>query len=261
MMSGAPVYAEEAAPEKADHGDLTKKTQNPISDLISVPFESNWFLNSGPKDKVQYVMNVKPVYPLKLNDDWNLILRGIVPIISQPQLTSGGDRENGLGDIFLQGFFSPEKKWRNIIWGMGPALSLPSATDDRLGTEKWSVGPSAVALTMEGPWVYGALVQNVWSVGGVSDRDHVNSFLLQPFVNYNFKSGWYLSSNPVITANWDVDDSDDRWTVPLGGGVGKVIKLGKLPINFAVRTFYNVEKPSGGPNWQVQFSATLLFPK
>jgi hypothetical protein len=255
-MSGSAAYAEEA-----DHSDLAKQTQNPISSLISVPFESNWFLNTGPRDKTQYVLNIKPVYPLKLNDDWNLIARGIFPIISQPQLTPGGDRENGLGDIFLQGFFSPNKKWHDIIWGAGPAISLPSASDDRLGSEKWSAGPSAVALTMKGPWVVGALAQNVWSFAGTDKRDDVNSFLLQPFVNYNLKDGWYLVSAPVITANWEADDNDDRWTVPVGGGVGKIVKIGKLPVNLSFRTYYNVEKPDQGPDWQLQFTATLLFPE
>jgi len=254
LISAAPVHAEE------DSSDLTKKTQNPVSDLISVPLENNWYTNVGPRDKTQYVLNIKPVYPIPLNEEWNLIARGIFPIISQPEMIPGGDRENGLGDICLQGFFSPAKPGK-IIWGVGPALSLPTATDDVLGTEKWSAGPVAVALTIKGPWVFGGLAQNVWSFAGDDDRSHVNQMLIQPFVNYNFSSGLYLSTGPNITANWAADDSDDRWTVPVGGGVGKIVKIGKLPVNLSFRTYYNVEKPHHGADWQIQFTATLLFPK
>jgi hypothetical protein len=255
-ISGSPAYAQEV-----DHTSLAKKTQNPLSKLISVPLESNWYLNTGPRDKTEYVLNARVIYPISLNEDWNLIGRGIFPIISQPQLASGGDRESGLGDIVLEGFFSPVKPVGKLFWGIGPAISIPTATDDRLGSEKLSVGPSLVTVFMEGPWVASAIVQNIWSVAGDDDRDHVNQFLVQPFVNYNLKDGWYLTTDPLITANWNADDSDDRWTVPVGGGVGKIVKLGKLPVNLSFKTFYNVVKPGGGPNWQIQFQASLLFPK
>jgi hypothetical protein len=250
----APVYAED------DSADLAKKSQNPVSDLISVPFENNWNLNVGPRDKTQYVLNVKPVYPISLNEEWNLIARTIVPVISQPQMIPGGDRETGLGDIVFQGFLSPAKPGK-LIWGVGPAISFPTATDDVLGTEKWSAGPAAVALTINGPWVCGGLAQNIWSFAGDDDRGHVSSMLIQPFINYNLPDGWYLSTAPNITANWAADDSDDRWTVPVGGGIGKIVKIGKLPVNLAFRTYYNVEKPDGAGNWQIQFQATLLFPR
>ncbi len=254
LMGVTPVYAE------GDGEDLAKKTQNPISDLISVPFQNNWNFNVGPRDKTQYVLNIQPVYPMSLNEDWNFIARTIFPVISQPQVVPGGDRETGLGDIIFQGFFSPKESGK-IIWGAGPALSLPTATDDVLGTEKWSAGPAAVALSMNGPWVYGALVQNVWSFAGDDDRGHVSQFLVQPFLNYNLPDGWYLSSAPSITANWAAHDNDDRWTVPVGGGVGKILKIGKLPLNVSLRTYYNVEEPDGGADWQLQFQVQLLFPK
>jgi len=254
LMSVTPVYAE------GDSSDLAKQTQNPISDLISVPLQNNWNFNVGPRDKTQYVLNIQPVYPISLNEEWNFIARTIFPVISQPQLFPGGDRETGLGDINFQGFFSPKKSGK-ITWGVGPTLVFPSATDDVLGAEKWSAGPAVVALTMNGPWVYGALVTNNWSFAGTDKRDDVNQMLLQPFVNYNLPDGWYLSTAPVVTANWEADDSDDRWTVPLGGGFGKILKIGKQPVNVSLRTYYNVEKPDSAGDWQLQFQVQFLFPK
>jgi hypothetical protein len=253
LMLVSPVCAEES------EEDLAKMTQNPVSDLISVPFQNNWNFDVGPRDKTQYILNIQPVWPFSLNQDWNLITRTIVPVISQPSFAPGMDRENGLGDINFTAFFSPAKPSK-LIWGMGPTFLLPTATDDVLGTDKWGAGPAAVALTMQGPWVYGALANNIWSFAGTDKRDDVNAFLLQPFVNYNLPDGWYLSSAPVVTANWEAD-SDNTWTVPVGGGVGKIIKIGKLPLNCSLRAYYNVEKPDFGADWQLQFQVQFLFPK
>ena len=135
---------------------------------------------------------------------------------------------------------------------------IPTATASQLGSGKFSLGPSAVALMIEGPWVFGALINNQWSVAGWSDRD-VNQMLLQPFVNYNFGEGWYLTSAPIITADWKAD-SGDRWTVPVGAGVGKLFKAGKLPINTQIQAFSNVEHPKFGPDWQLRFQVQFLLP-
>lgn len=242
-----------------DTADLAKKTQNPVSDLISVPFQSNFNFDVGPDEDLQYILNVQPVYPMSINEDWNWIHRPIIPIIHQPSLGPGMDEEFGLGDIIYQGYLSPANpgKW---IWGVGPVLQFPTATDDVLGFEKWSAGPGAVALRMQGPWVYGALVNNLWSYAGDDDREDVNMMTAQPFVNFNLPDGWYLSSAPVITANWEAD-SDDRWTVPVGGGFGKIFRLGKLPINGSLHGYYNVERPDNGPDWSIRLQFQFLFPK
>jgi hypothetical protein len=242
-----------------------------VSDLISVPFQNNWNFDVGPLERTQYVLNIQPVIPIPLNEDWNLITRTIIPIISQPaffreappglpSFVPDDDRTTGLGDINFSAFFSPAKPSK-LIWGIGPTFLLPTATDDTLGSERWGAGPAAVALTIQGPWVYGALVNNIWSFAGDEDREDVNTFLLQPFVNYNLPKGWYLSSVPIITANWEADDSDDRWTVPVGGGFGKILRIGKLPVNFQLQAFYNVEKPEFGADWQLRFQVQFLFPK
>jgi hypothetical protein len=207
--------------------ELAKKTQNPVADLISVPFQNNINFGVGPNDDVQYILNVQPVIPFRLTEDWNLISRTIAPLIYQPELAPGVGDVFGLGDIQQSLFFSPAKPGK-LIWGVGPILQFPTATDDSLGQGKWGAGPTAVALTVHGPWVLGALVNNVWSFAGDSDRRDVNQMLIQPFVNYNLPDAWYVVTAPIITADWEAE-SDDRWTVPLGAGVGKIVRLGKLP--------------------------------
>jgi hypothetical protein len=240
-----------------DEGDLARAAQNPVGDLISLPFQNNMNFDVGPADRTQDILNIQPVLPITLSKNWNLITRTILPVISQP--APGADRTNGMGDLNFTGFISPKKPGK-VIWGVGPALIFPTATDDVLGTEKFSIGPSVVALTMKGQWVIGALASNVWSVAGDDDRADVNFFLMQYFVNYNFPSGWYLTSAPIITANWEAD-SGEKWTVPFGGGVGKVFSIGRQPININTQVFYNVERPTNGARWQWRFQIQLLFPK
>jgi len=240
-----------------DEGDLARAAQNPVGDLISLPFQNNMNFDVGPADRTQNIHNIQPVLPIGLSKNWNLITRTILPVISQP--APGTDRTNGLGDLNLTGFLSPKKPGK-VIWGVGPALVFPTATDDVLGTGKFSIGPSVVALTMKGQWVIGALASNIWSVAGDDDRADVNFFLMQYFVNYNFPSGWYLTSAPIVTANWEAD-SGNKWTVPFGGGVGKVFSIGRQPININTQVFYNVETPTNGARWQWRWQIQLLFPK
>ena len=165
------------------------------------------------------MLNIQPVVPITVTEGLNLITRPIIPVIRQPDLIDGGDTW-GLADIQLQTYLSPSK-WDKPIFGVGPVLQFPSATNgEKLGTEKWSAGPGLVALVMPGKWVIGALANNIWSFAGDSDRDNVNLMTVQPFVNYNFGKGWYVSSGPIITANWAAHGSDNTWTVPVGGGGG-----------------------------------------
>ncbi|NQT82616.1 neuromedin U [bacterium] len=242
---------------EAEDPDLAKASQNPVSDLISLPFQNNTNFDVGPFDRTQNILNIQPVYPFNVGK-WNLINRTIAPLIYQP--IGENDDEFGLGDINHTTFLSPAAPGK-VIWGAGPVLSFPTATDDVLGTEKWSAGPSVVALTMPGRWVLGGLVSNLWSFAGDSDRAHVNQMLLQHFVNYNFDKGWYLTSAPILTANWKVD-SDNRWTVPFGIGVGKIFRIGKQPINRSLQFYYNVEKPdTTGADWAFRFQVQFLFPK
>jgi len=257
LIAGLPAPLAPAADDEESATELAKKTQNPVADLISVPFQNNFDFGVGSKDATVWNLNVQPVIPIKLTDDWNLVTRTIMPIINQPSLFPQSDSAFGLGDINPTFFLSPRKPGA-FIWGIGPTFTIPTATDSQLGSGKFSLGPSVVALTMQGPWVIGALINNQWSVAGWGDRD-VNQMLLQPFVNYNIGDGWYLTSSPIITANWKAD-SGDKWTVPVGAGVGKLFKVGKLPINTQIQAFSNVEKPSFGPDWQLRFQVQFLLP-
>jgi hypothetical protein len=239
--------------------DLAKQAQNPVANLISLPFQNNTNFNVGPGEDTQNILNIQPVIPFKWNEDWNLITRTIFPIIYQPELTPGYGSTFGWGDLNTTLFLSPAKLGE-VLWGAGPIFSFPTATDKVLGTGKYSVGPAAVVLMMPGRWVYGALANNLWSYAGDSDQDTVNQFLFQYFINYNLPEGWYLSSAPIITANWK-ESGGNRWTVPFGGGVGKIFKIGNQPMNASVQAFVNVEKPDQGPDWTLRLQLQFLFPK
>jgi hypothetical protein len=265
------------AQQESETEELAKKTQNPVADLISVPLQNNFNFGAGfNHNKMIYALNIQPVIPVNLNEEWNLITRIIMPIINQPSLfpTHGGALPSttgtGFGDFNPTFFLSPAKPGE-LIWGIGPTFTLPTATDRNLGAGQFSIGPAGVVLTMQGHWVFGALMNNQWSVVGWGDKP-VNAMLLQPFINYNLPDGWYLTSAPILTADWKADKAGDVWTVPLGGGVGKLFRLGqilpleghplaKLPINTQLAAYGNVATPEFGPKWQLRFQFQFLFPK
>jgi hypothetical protein len=236
----------------AENSDLAKQAQNPIANLISLPLQNNTNFNVGPDNRTQNILNVQPVYPVSLGDNWNLITRTILPVMSQP--LADGDRENGLGDSTFTGFFSPKDSGK-LTWGVGPVVIIPTSTDDSLGNGDWGGGLSAVFLGMPGNWVVGSLFSNVWA-------PDVNLFTWQYFINYNIPTGngLYLTSAPIMPANWEADSSD-RWTIPVGGGIGKIFKIGKQPVNGQVSAYYNVEKPKFGADWQLRLQLQFLFPK
>jgi hypothetical protein len=239
--------------------ELAKLAQNPVANLMSFPFQNNFNFGVGPDRVTQYVMNFQPVIPITLTEDWNLITRWILPVIEQPSPASGIRSAFGLGDFNPSLFLSPSNPGK-IIWGVGPTITFPTATDPMLGLGDYMLGPSAVALTIRGHWVLGALVNNQWAVGGWGPQN-ANRFLAQPFINYNLPNGWYLNTAPLMTANWSAG-SEDRWTVPVGGGFGKIVKLGgKLPLNLQLGAYYNVVTPREGADWQLRFQIQVLFPK
>jgi hypothetical protein len=242
---------------QAELESLAKAAQNPIASMISLPFQLNSNLGIGPTDSTQNILNIQPVWPVEINDDWNLITRTIVPVVSNPNALTGEGRVKGIGDSTFTAFVSPSAAAK-ITWGVGPVFLLPTATEDALGQDTWGAGISAVVLAQPGNWVVGSLFSNVWSVGG-GDAD-INLFTWQYFINYNLPNGWYLTSAPIITANWEAD-SDNRWTVPFGGGFGKIFHVGKQPINAQAGAYYNVEKPDSGADWELRLQLQFLFPK
>ena len=252
--------------------DLAKKSQNPIGNMISLPMQNNTYFDVGPSDEWANSFQLQPVYPINFGK-YNLINRTIIPInhlasqevtlpvqgdLPNSQVTFETDDVTGLGNITYQGFISPAEPGK-VIWGVGPVLQLPTHTEDELGTDKWSAGPGFVALAMPGKWVIGCVTYNIWDFTGPGD-DKINSFLFQYFVNYNLDKGWYLTSTPVITANWEADSSD-QWTVPFGLGIGRLVKFGKQPVDFKLQPFIYAEAPENGPDWSLQFQVKFLFPK
>jgi hypothetical protein len=246
--------------------DLAKIAQNPVGNLISVPFQENAYFNTGPLNGTQNVLNIQPVYPITISDDWNIITRTIIPIIWQPAFAPGQGGVSGIGDVQFSAFLSPAKPgaW---IWGAGAIAQLPTHSNDRLGNNNAGLGPTFVILHLErgSPWVYGVLVNNIWSVGSTdypfnSNAPKYSNGLLQPFLNYNFESGAYLTTSPIITVNWEARGSQ-QWTVPLGGGVGKIFKFGKLPVNMQIGAYYNVVRPDFANNWAVRAQVQFMFPK
>ncbi len=272
MLMGMPAFtafAEDTAREVVEDGDgivepgedetaeLARATQNPVADLISLPFQWNVGFENGPDDRTSSVLNIQPVIPLNLNDNWNLITRTILPIVNQPPVGTLSRQEWELGNTQFSGFFSPRDS-KGLVWGFGPIFEFPTHTNDVLASENYSAGPTFVAIKMAGPWVVGGLINQLWSFSG--DDPEVNKMLIQPIINYNLDDGWYLSSAPIITANW-TRDSSNQWTIPVGGGIGKIIRVGKLPINVSTQFFYNVESPDNGDDWSARFQLQFLFPK
>lgn len=259
LVSTALMGVAQDAPDPSKNNEaLAKEVQNPVANLISVPFQNNFNFGIGPNEVTQWILNVQPVIPISLNEDWNLITRTIVPIINQPSPAPGISSAFGLGDINPTLFLSPSRSGK-FIWGIGPTLTLPTATDALLGSGMWSAGPAVVALTRQGPWVIGALANQQWSFAGWGDQS-VSAMLIQPFINYNLPGGWYLTSSPIITANWK-ESADNAWIVPVGGGLGKIFHLGKLPLNGQISAYYNAKTPEYGPDWQLRVQLQFLFPK
>lgn len=243
-----------------DNSELAKEAQNPVADLISIPFQNNMNFGLEPNHRTQNVLNIQPVIPFELTDDWNLISRTIMPVIKQPDLRTTSDDTWGIGDINMSLFFAPAKS-EGVLWGLGPVLHFPTGTDEVLSTRKWAVGPSGVGLYIHGPWVVGLLANNIWSYAGNSDRKDMSQFLAQYFVNYNLPNAWYLTSAPIITANWKAEGKGNKWTVPVGGGFGKVFRIGKLPFNGSVAAFSNVVRPDGAADWTLRIQLAVLLPK
>jgi len=266
--AGTSVATHETPAAAANAEELRKAAQNPIASLISVPIQPTWNFGIGPSDRVQNIWLVQPVIPVSVSKDWNLIVRWITPIVYQPipvpQPPGPPDQQTGvygLGDMNPSFFLSPKKS--KVIWGVGPTLVLPTATNTTyLGQGKLSMGPSVVALVQPSHFTMGFLANNYWSVAGHSDLDKpaVNQFLLQWFINYNMKKGWYLLSAPIITADWR-ETHGGRWVVPFGGGVGRIMKLGFQPVNLQAQLYGNAVHPPGQSPWALKLQFSFLFPK
>jgi hypothetical protein len=247
-----------ATPAEADGAALAKKLSNPISDLVSVPFQFNWEQGVGPDDDTRFVLNVQPVMPFTLTKNVNLIARVIVPLVSQPALVEGGAPTFGVSDVLASFFLSPSKPG-SFTWGAGPVIGLPSTSEPTLGTGKWSLGPTIVALKQSGPWTVGALWNQVWSVGGDPGRKDVSQMFVQPFVAYQTKSLWTITLQSETTANWQA--TDEKWTVPVNLVFSKLSSFGPFPASYSFGPGVFAAHPDAGPTWKIRGAITILLPR
>lgn len=247
----APTEAQEAMMA------LAKASQNPVADMTSFPLQFNWYSGGGLGNETLSITNFQPVIPMPISDNWNIVSRTIVPIVSLPG--TDGDRSKGIADIQEQIYFAPTKT-KNVIWGFGPVLSLPTSTVDELYTGQFGVGPTGVILVMPGKFVIGGVVNNIWRFAGNDETPPLNNFFAQPFINYNFKKGWSIATAPAITANWDAE-TDQQWTVPIGMGVSKIAMIGKQAVSLSMQYYHNAVRPDNAGTDLVRMQVAFLFPK
>ncbi len=256
-LTAITLFAQEAATDdKSQEAELAKKLQNPIAALISVPIQNNWDFGIGPADAMRYTANIQPVTPFSISQDWNLIVRTILPVIYAESPVVGGRDAWGLGDTVQSFFLSPKEPVGGWILGAGPVALWPTETDSALGAGKWGAGPTVVALRQTHGFTYGFLANQIWSYAGWGDQN-VNATFLQPFFSYTTKTVTTFAVNTESTYDWQAR----QWTVPVNFMVQQLLKIGKMPIAFQVGYRYYAEKPSGGPDWGLRFTVTFLFPK
>lgn len=249
------VNAQDKGNSAAD--DLAKQLQNPVASLISVPFQNNFDFGVGPNDGFRYTLNFQPVIPMSISEDWNLITRVVLPIVSQNNVLGESERQIGLSDAVISVFFSPKEPTAGgLIWGVGPAILVPTATNNLLGSEKVGLGPTAVALKQAGMTSFGALINHIWSVAGNEDRANVNATFFQPFVAQNFPGGKAISLNTELSQNWEANTTSG--TVNLVGS--KVLKIGNQATQIALgpRIHYG---NGNAATWGFRAVLVLLFPK
>lgn len=245
---------------EASETELAQQLSNPVAALISVPFQFNYDQNIGPTESgKRTLLNIQPVVPFSLNQDWNLISRTILPVVSQQDIFPGAGSQAGIGDIVQSVFFSPKAPSAGgLIWGAGPVFLLPTGSDDLLSAKKWGAGPTAAVLTQQNGWTVGLLANHIWSFAGDSARADVSSTFLQPFLTYTTPTAWIYGANTESTYNWN----SKQWSVPLNLSLSKVTRIDSQLVSLAGGVRYWADGPDSGPHgWGFRFTATLLFPK
>lgn len=259
LFAAAALAQSEAPPPAADaEHDLAKQLSNPVASLISVPFQENVDFGLGPDgDGVKSVLNIQPVVPVSIAPEWNLIIRTILPLVYQDDVTAPGVDQSGTGDITQSFFFSPAKPGANgIIWAVGPALLYPTATNNALGGEKWGAGPTGLILKQAGKNTFGILANHIWSYAGDGGRSDISATFLQPFFSYIDGPTTY-GINMEASYDWE----HDQWVAPVNLTVTRLVKVGSQRLSVGGGVRYYFDKPEGGPDWGLRLIVTFLFPK
>lgn len=274
-LNTVPVHASDAQTEtdsaRAErHGkaeaSLAKAAQNPVANMTSLPLQYNFYTAGGLGSKSAMVLNVQPVLPLPIGKKWLVVSRTIVPFTNIPlpglvpaidTSALGGPRASGIADIQEQAYFTSANPGK-FTWGVGPVLSFPTATNNVVRTGQWGLGPTAVGLVMPGPWVIGTLVNNIWRIGGAAHGHVLNTFTVQPFINYNLPRAWAISTAPLITSDWSAPEGQ-RWTVPIGLGISKVTHLVEQPLNFELQYYHAVKHPGNAGSEQLRLEVAALW--
>ncbi len=268
------TLAVESQVEASEADKLAKQLANPISSLISVPFQANEDWGYGPSGNgYKFTLNIQPVVPISISKNWNVIVRTILPIVSQhdlfyiPNLPKDSPlqpqnrSQDGLSDTTQSFFFSPKKPGPfGLIWGIGPAFLYPTGTHPLLGTGAFSIGPTVVVLEQIGEWTAGALMNQLWSAIIEEHRSSVSQMFLQPFIAYTTKTHTTFTLSTESTANWNASSSDGKWTVPVIFQISQILKIGKQPVSIQIGGKYYADSPRYGPDWGVRFNFTLLYP-
>jgi len=245
-----------AVRHSAAAANLAKAAQYPVANMVSLPLQWNYSTAGGLDSSTALVLNVQPVLPLPIGERWLIVSRTVVPFVSLP--LPNGRQTSGIGDIEEQAYFTKAKPGK-YTWALGPIFSFPTATNFVTRSGQWGLGPTAVALAMPGHWVIGTLVNNVWRIGGAAHGDVLNTFTVQPFINYNLPGAWAISTAPLITSNWSAP-SEQRWTVPIGLGVSKVTHVMEQPFNLLLQYYHNVDHPPRAGSEALRLEVAALWP-
>jgi hypothetical protein len=239
--------------------ELAKKLANPVSSLISVPWQSNFDFGFEDNEGFRYTGNFQPVIPFSVSERWNVISRTILPVIYQEQLVQDGGSLAGIGDTTQSFFLSPKEPGPGgLIWGVGPAFLLDTSTRDELGSDQWGAGPTFVVLRQHAGWTYGMLANHLWEISkDESPRSTVDATFLQPFLNHTWKNGFGITVQTESTYDW----TGDQWTVPINLFLSQVFALGGQRLQVVAGGRHYAETPPGGPDWGLRLALVLLLPR